>query len=319
MIGKINDRIRARVWEFFQPYTLGTQSPCQMMIGVYSHLLRKVFSFHYHSQKVIGSLGIWYCSKKFARHKLDILLMELKNPPVEGKVVEIPLFTRCFTSPVVQEFFHQQYHPTGTMTPWYSIDTPFRSIHGTDILTTFCRKNQPKVHIPVPWILWVLYLFLVSDVSLNVILGPFCRLNSNHRLWGFQQIWSQINENPMVVSTFLLIDRFQNLSPNKTRGRRGHPQKIPQTTPHQPLKINLGCKWNSYNSQFPNLTFQQTFTEIWGVTTRDGFLPRAFRTSGSALASKRSCTKCGRPKKQAKPQVWIPFWVTRVVLVCVIM
>lgn len=115
-----------------------------------------------------------------------------------------------------------------------------------------------------------------------------------------------------------LIDRFQNHSPNKTRGRRGHPLKIPQTTPHQPLKINLGCKWISYNSQFPNLTFQITFTEIWGVTTRDGFLPRAFRTSGSALASKRSCTKCGRPKKQAKPQVWIPFWVTRVVLVCVI-
>ena len=31
-------------------------SPCQMMIGVYHHLLRKVFRFHYHSQKVIGSL-----------------------------------------------------------------------------------------------------------------------------------------------------------------------------------------------------------------------------------------------------------------------
>jgi len=31
-----------------------------MMIGVYNHLLRllrKVFRFHYHSQKVIGSLG----------------------------------------------------------------------------------------------------------------------------------------------------------------------------------------------------------------------------------------------------------------------
>ena len=39
-------------------YTLGIESPCQMMIGVYNHLLRKVFRFHYHSQKVIGSLGI---------------------------------------------------------------------------------------------------------------------------------------------------------------------------------------------------------------------------------------------------------------------
>ena len=38
-------------------YSLGIQSPCQMMFGVYNHLLRKVFRFHYHSQKVIGSLG----------------------------------------------------------------------------------------------------------------------------------------------------------------------------------------------------------------------------------------------------------------------
>ena len=33
------------------------QSPCQRMIGVYNHVLTKVFRFHYHSQKVIGSLG----------------------------------------------------------------------------------------------------------------------------------------------------------------------------------------------------------------------------------------------------------------------
>ena len=37
--------------------TLRIQSPSQMVIGVYNHLLRKVFRFHYHSQKVIGSLG----------------------------------------------------------------------------------------------------------------------------------------------------------------------------------------------------------------------------------------------------------------------
>ena len=36
---------------------LGIQSPSQMMIGVHIHLLNKVFRFHYHSQKVIGSLG----------------------------------------------------------------------------------------------------------------------------------------------------------------------------------------------------------------------------------------------------------------------
>ena len=39
----------------------GIQSPCQMMIGVYSHIPRKVFRFHYHSQKVIGSLGLMSC------------------------------------------------------------------------------------------------------------------------------------------------------------------------------------------------------------------------------------------------------------------
>ena len=39
-------------------YALRIQSPCQMMIGVYNHLLRKIFRFHYHSQKVIGSLGM---------------------------------------------------------------------------------------------------------------------------------------------------------------------------------------------------------------------------------------------------------------------
>ena len=38
--------------------SLRIQSPCQMMIGVYNHLLRKVFRFHYQFQKVIGSLDI---------------------------------------------------------------------------------------------------------------------------------------------------------------------------------------------------------------------------------------------------------------------
>ena len=35
---------------------LGIQSPCQRMIGMSNHLLSIVFGFHYHSQKVIGSL-----------------------------------------------------------------------------------------------------------------------------------------------------------------------------------------------------------------------------------------------------------------------
>ena len=37
--------------------TLGIQSYSQMMIRVSNHLLSKVFRFHYHSQKVTGSLG----------------------------------------------------------------------------------------------------------------------------------------------------------------------------------------------------------------------------------------------------------------------
>ncbi len=40
-------------------YTLGIQS-YSLMIGVSNLLLRMVFRFHYHSQKVIGSLGIVY-------------------------------------------------------------------------------------------------------------------------------------------------------------------------------------------------------------------------------------------------------------------
>jgi len=52
------------VWDFFhQQYfifveqALGIQSYSQLMIGVSNHLLSKVLRFHYHSQKVIGSLG----------------------------------------------------------------------------------------------------------------------------------------------------------------------------------------------------------------------------------------------------------------------
>ena len=38
--------------------SLGIQSYSQMMIGVSNHLLSIVFRFHYHSQKVIGCLGV---------------------------------------------------------------------------------------------------------------------------------------------------------------------------------------------------------------------------------------------------------------------
>ena len=42
---------------FILSYTLGIQSYSQMMIGVSNHLLSIVLRFHYHSQKMIGSLG----------------------------------------------------------------------------------------------------------------------------------------------------------------------------------------------------------------------------------------------------------------------
>ena len=47
--------------------TLGIQSYSHLMIGVSNHLLSIVFRFHYHSQKVIGSLGI-----------VDLLYLEIR-------------------------------------------------------------------------------------------------------------------------------------------------------------------------------------------------------------------------------------------------
>ena len=39
-----------------------------------------------------------------------ILLMDKNPAPVDMVVYQfIPLFTRCYTTPVVQDFFHQQY------------------------------------------------------------------------------------------------------------------------------------------------------------------------------------------------------------------
>ena len=46
-------------WYNYRLYSicLEIQSPCQMMIRVANQLLSIVFRFHYHYQKVIGSLG----------------------------------------------------------------------------------------------------------------------------------------------------------------------------------------------------------------------------------------------------------------------
>ena len=57
------------------------------MLGVYNHLLRKVFRFHYHSQKVIGSLGICLvCFRGLDKEGTD-LLCKSKNPLINaGKI-----------------------------------------------------------------------------------------------------------------------------------------------------------------------------------------------------------------------------------------
>ena len=52
---------------FWCCHTLGMQSPCQMMIEVYNHLLSKVFRLHFHSQKVIGSLGMGIIPTSFEK------------------------------------------------------------------------------------------------------------------------------------------------------------------------------------------------------------------------------------------------------------
>ena len=53
-------------------HTLGIQSSCQRMIGVSNHLVSKVSRFHYHSQRVIGSLGIFKRSHLFQTIILSI-------------------------------------------------------------------------------------------------------------------------------------------------------------------------------------------------------------------------------------------------------
>ena len=64
-------------------WSLGIQSPCQMMIGVSNHLLSKGFRFHYHSQKVIGSLGddSWLYYQHALRHQEALLPGPHVAPP----------------------------------------------------------------------------------------------------------------------------------------------------------------------------------------------------------------------------------------------
>ncbi len=68
-------------WRIKQP--VGIQSYCQGLIGVSNHILSIVFRLHYHSQKVIGSLGntnIWWFWRMFCLYVLF------------GLVIYLPLF-----------------------------------------------------------------------------------------------------------------------------------------------------------------------------------------------------------------------------------
>ena len=68
-------------------HSLGIQLPCQMMIGVYNHL-SKVFRFHYHSQKVIGSLGIVIGQMEFDTILIHLIfIMAYCNPYLQNWVV----------------------------------------------------------------------------------------------------------------------------------------------------------------------------------------------------------------------------------------
>ena len=66
--------------------SLRIQSASQMMIGVYNHLLSKVFRFHYHSQKVIGSLGYRYTG--LLREQLYTCFGRLKLPQQQRFLLE---------------------------------------------------------------------------------------------------------------------------------------------------------------------------------------------------------------------------------------
>ena len=54
------------------------------------------------------------------RRDTGYLLLMVRENQVEGKVVEIPVFTRFYTSQVVDwDFFHRQYHMINQLTSCY--------------------------------------------------------------------------------------------------------------------------------------------------------------------------------------------------------
>ena len=85
-------------------YSLGIQSPYQMMIGVYNHLLSKVFWCRYHSQKVIGSLGYWKNTKHTKQwlHVLDLSEVLRKVPFNRFSCPFFKPFITCESTSVIE-------------------------------------------------------------------------------------------------------------------------------------------------------------------------------------------------------------------------
>ena len=75
--------------------SLGIQSYSQLMIGVSNHLLSIVFRFHYHSQKVIGSLG--HVIQQVERYALQIFEVSsfLRTVLLTGQTADGRSYQRC--------------------------------------------------------------------------------------------------------------------------------------------------------------------------------------------------------------------------------
>ena len=98
--------------------TLGIQSYSHLMIGVSNHLLSIVFRFHYHSQKVIGSLG-WQPEKHSSPFPLYDMPTKNVVEPLQGgslpRINEFTTPTSRVTFPVIH-LFSAIYR--GPITPW---------------------------------------------------------------------------------------------------------------------------------------------------------------------------------------------------------
>ena len=138
------------------------------MIGVYNHLLSKVFRFHYHSQKVIGSLGSGFYSHRdlssgswgwsrittFSSGLVVETNTTTKVRVGKGCGVEVK---RVF---VLSFFSHTPYQPCMVYLPTWMV--------------YFYGKCREIYHT---WIVWILYL-----VGVNVFDNIFVKLDDFPRL-----------------------------------------------------------------------------------------------------------------------------------------